>query len=105
MSFKVRKNTIYERARFNRRDQREGESIEQYLTALYELVEKCDYGELKDELLRDRIVVGIRDVALSEKLQLDATLTLEKAKQKVRQREAVKEQSSKLQGQGDKNDP
>ena len=103
--FKVRKNTIYERARFNRRDQREGESIEQYLTALYELIENCDYGDLKDELLRDRIVVGIRDVALSEKLQLDATLTLEKAKQKVRQREAVKEQSSKLQGQGDKSDP
>ena len=103
--FKVRKNTIYERARFNRRNQREGESIEQYLTALYELIENCDYGDMKDELLRDRIVVGIRDVALSEKLQLEATLTLEQAKKKVRQREAVKEQSSKLHGQGDKNDP
>ena len=103
--FKVRKNTIYERARFNHRDQREGKSIEQYLTALYELVENCDYGDLKDELLCNRIVVGIRDVALSEKLQLDVTLTLKKAKQKVRQKEAVKEQSSKLQGQGDKNNP
>jgi hypothetical protein len=36
--FKVRKNTIYKRARFNRRDQREGESSEQYITALYEPV-------------------------------------------------------------------
>ena len=103
--FKVRKNTIYERARFNRRDQREGESIEQYLTALYELIENCEYGDLKDEFLRDRIVVGIRDAALSEKLQLDATLTLAKAKQKVRQSEAVKEQRSELQGKGDKDDP
>ena len=36
--FKLRKNTIYERAKFNRRDQREGEPAEQYITALYELL-------------------------------------------------------------------
>ncbi len=30
--FKVRRNVIFERARFNRRSQREGESIEQYIT-------------------------------------------------------------------------
>ena len=37
--FKVRTNTIYERARFNRRDQQEGESAEQCITAWYGLVE------------------------------------------------------------------
>ena len=42
--FKVRKNTIYERAKFNRRDQREGESAEQYITALYEIVKTCEYA-------------------------------------------------------------
>ncbi len=36
--FKIRKNTIYDRARFNSRKQREGESSEQYITALYKLV-------------------------------------------------------------------
>ena len=40
------------------------------------------------------IVVGIRDKALSEKLQMD---TLEKAKTLVRQKEAVKEQCQELQ--------
>lgn len=36
-------------------------------------------------MLQDRIVVGIIDIALSERLQLDADLTLETAKKKVRQ--------------------
>ena len=43
--FEVRRNTIFERARFNRRSQREGESAEQYITELYELIEFCEYGD------------------------------------------------------------
>ena len=103
--FQVRKNTIFERARFNRRNQNEGESAEQYITALYSLVETCDYGALKDEMLRDRIVVGIRNTALSEKMQTNADLTLEKAKTMVRQKEAVAEQSLQLRGDGSKKSP
>ena len=49
--FQVRKNVIFERARFNRRNQLEGESIEQYISALYRLVDSCEYGALKDEML------------------------------------------------------
>ena len=37
--FKVRRNIIYERAKFNTRDQREGETADKYTTALYELIE------------------------------------------------------------------
>ena len=37
--FKVRKNVIFERARFNRRNQLDGESSETYITVLYGLVE------------------------------------------------------------------
>lgn len=48
--FQVRKNVIFERARFNRRNQLEGESVEQYITALYRLVDSCDYGALKEEM-------------------------------------------------------
>ena len=93
--FKVRKNVIFERARFNRRTQREGESAEDYIVALYDLADNCDYGELQSEMIRDRLVVGIRDTALSERLQLDADLTLEKAKKAVRQREAVHDQRTR----------
>ena len=94
--FKVRKNTIFERARFNRRNQQEGESAEQYITVLFGLAENCDYGEFKDQMIRDRLVVGIRDSTRSERLQMDAELTLEKAMKTIRQREAVHEQQTVL---------
>ena len=96
--FQVRKNVIFERARFNRRNQLEGETAEQFIAVLYNLAETCNYGELKGEMIRDRLVVGIRNSALSEHLQLDATLTLEKAKTAIRQKEAVHEQQDFLKG-------
>ena len=40
---------------------------------------------MKEQLIRDRLVVGIRDRALSERLQMEADLTLEKAKRLVKQ--------------------
>ena len=64
--------------------------------ALYELAENCEYDDFKDEMIRDRIVVGIRDGTLSERLQLDPELNLEKAKKAVRQREAVHEPNRTL---------
>ena len=105
--FKVRKNVIYERARFNQRNQGEGESVECYITALYQLVEFCEFGPLKDDLLRDRIVVGIRDKAVSQRMQLDSNLTLEKAKRLATQSAAVKEQQGELQRMkgGEKGNP
>ena len=44
-------------------------------------MESCDYGPLRDEMLRDRTVVGIRDAAMSKKL--DPELTSEKSKEAV----------------------
>ena len=96
--FKVRRNVIFERARFNRRHQLDGESAEQYIMELYKLAENCDYGGMKEELIRDRLVVGIKDSALSQKLQIDSRLTLDEAKKQIRQREAVREQQQELKG-------
>ena len=45
-------------------------------------------------MIRDRIVVGIQDQKLAEKLQLDLELTLDKAITMVQQSEAVKEQQT-----------
>ena len=42
-------------------------------------------------MIRDRLVVGIRDKSVSERLQMDAALTLEKAKTTIRQREAIQD--------------
>ena len=74
----------------------DGEMAEQYIMALYDLIEFCEYGELKDEMLRDCLVVNIRDGALLEKLQLDSSLTLESVKKVIHQRKAVHEQQKSL---------
>ena len=55
-------------------------------------------GDLKNEILHDRIIVGLRDGAITELLQMDPGLTLETAKKRVRQKEAVKDQSKQLRG-------
>ena len=70
--FVVRRNTIFERAKFNRRCQEEGENVDSYITSLFCLAEHCEYGALHDDMIRDRTIVGIVDSALSLKLQLDA---------------------------------
>ena len=40
--------------------------MDAFITALYNLASKCDYGRLNDELIRDRIVVGIRNQSNSD---------------------------------------
>ena len=97
--FVPKKNVIYERAKFNQRVQLPGETVDSFITALYGLAEHCNYGQLHNELIRDRIVVGLRNVSLSEKLQLDRDLTLETAITKARQAEEVRRQQSDLRGE------
>ena len=88
--FVIRRNAIFERAKFNRRCQEEGELVDSCITALLCLAEYCEYGALNDEMIRDRIVVGIRNSALSLKVQLDANLTLKRTIDMARQNEAAK---------------
>lgn len=92
------RNVIYERAKFNQRWQEPGESVDSFITALYGLAEYCGYSDLHDEMIRNRIVVGLRDARLSEKLQLDPDLTLEKAIMQVQQAEAIKQQQALVSG-------
>ena len=51
------RDIIFERACFNRRVQQEGETADQYIMELYRLEKSCDYGDLRDEIIRDRLVV------------------------------------------------
>lgn len=94
--FIPRRNVIYERARFNTRVQEEGESAEDFATALHALSQHCEYGSLQEQLVRDRLVVGIRDKKLSARLQLDPDLTLQKALESARQLETVRQQQAEL---------
>ena len=50
------------------------------------------HGVLQSKLIRDHIVVGIRDRKLSEKLQLKSDLTLDSPVTEMHQSEAMKKQ-------------
>ena len=91
-------NIIHERAQFHQRSQRSGGKAETFIRALYKLSENCDFGANRNENIRDRLVVGIRDKDLSKRLQLIKDLTLNVAVQMVRQAEEVTHQVSQ---QGD----
>ena len=80
------KNTIYERVKFN--GLKQGElSIHQFITALQSQADACDYGEMRDELVRDRIVVGVNDAKFMEYLidvdNLKLVSCIQKSKQYV----------------------
>ena len=92
--FQIRHNVIFERARFNKRNQLPGESVKNYITVLHQLAESCECGNIKDEMIRDHLVVGKRDESLSERLQIN----LDTAKKLIRQREAVQQQQELLKG-------
>ena len=62
--FIVKRKVIFDRANFNLRSQQEGESVETFITDLHCLAEHCEFGVLKGELIRDRIVVGLKDKKL-----------------------------------------
>ena len=52
---------------------------------------------MKSELIGcDRLVIGLHNIALLEKLPMDSILTLDKAKRLIRQQETVHEQQDIL---------
>ena len=74
-----RRNVPFERYRFNCRMQEAGETYDQYRTALLKLAEGCDFQTITpDQILRDRLVFGVRDPKVRERLLREAKLTLAK---------------------------
>ena len=64
---------------------------------LYELSEHADFAD-RESTIHDRLVLGLLDQELSEKLQLESELTLTKATQLARQSELVKIQIREQRG-------
>ena len=70
---------IVQRFKFNSRYREEGETVAQYIAALRSLAEFCNYGSSLDDMLRDRLVCGVRNDRIQRSLLAEKSLTLEKA--------------------------
>lgn len=77
--FGTKSNTTMVRFKFFTRCQEIGESIDEYVTALKLLSQRCEFEQLEDSLLRDRIVCGVKDTSVRDRLLRTDELTLEKA--------------------------
>ena len=85
-------HVIYERYEFNNRNQNIGENVDDYITSLRKMAQKCNFGTLSDDLIRDRIVCGILHNAVRRRLLEQLSLTLNQCIDKCRAAEATKAQ-------------
>ena len=106
------RNPLLDRIDFYNRRQHKGESFDSFFTCLKELFSACDFVELRvcrtcsgrmctdcpkilvtanEELLRDRIVVGVLDDDTRHKLLSEQNLTLSSAAKICRAEEAAKQ--------------
>lgn len=90
-------NVTYQRFLLNRRDQKEGETFENFLADVRTLIKTCDYCQTCfSSILRDRLVLGIKDPDTQGALLRERKLTLEKCIDICRSAESVTIQSQSL---------
>jgi hypothetical protein len=94
--FRDKKNLTVLRHEFDTRKQQPNESIDEFVTALRALSKNCEYGTITEELIRDRIVVGVNNTAVRAQLLQKPDLTLAKALETCKLAEATKTHLSKL---------
>lgn len=76
--FVPKKNLMYERYKFFTFKQTT-ETIEQYATELKTKAAQCEFGQLKEELIKTMLITGIKDDPTREKLLQQDNITSEKA--------------------------
>jgi len=72
-------NVTYERYVFHKRVQENGERFDTFLGEVRRLARSCEFAAVEESMIRDRIVVGIRDETTRHKLLQVRDLSLAKA--------------------------
>ena len=74
-----RKNIVFERYQFWGRNQNEGEPVDQCVTDLCTKAAKCEFQAHESDMIRDKIVFGVHDTRIKERLLREADLMLARA--------------------------
>ncbi|KAJ8882602.1 hypothetical protein PR048_014413 [Dryococelus australis] len=96
--FALKTNIPYERYLFNKIMQIEGQPFDDFLTLVVNQGKKCEFGELCDSLLLDKIVVGVCIDTVCKNLLVEEDLTFDKTVQIYRVSEITKLQVSAMKG-------
>lgn len=94
-------NETYETYIFRTRLQNSGETVDEFVTALRELIKTCglcNHDSMKEKFLKDQVIFGIKDNGLREKLLQERGLTLSKCVDMCRIAESASFQSKAMSG-------
>lgn len=94
--FEPRVYVTYERYMFFTRAQNSDESIDKYVTDLKIKARNCKFGDLHDEMIRDRIVCGTNSEHLRARLLRQGDTSLDKVLELCRAHEASEAQMKDL---------
>ena len=87
-------NIPFERHQFRQAKQEESETVDQFILRLFQLSENCEFGEAKEEHIRDQLIDKCRSHTLRKKLlEASGMLTLQKAREIARSMEAAESQA------------
>ncbi|KAK3768859.1 hypothetical protein RRG08_041521 [Elysia crispata] len=93
-----RPSTIVQRFKFNTRVHGASESIRTFVAELKRLSEFCEYNDSLEEMLRDRLVCGINNRRIQQRLLSERSLTFAKALHIAQAMEAAAEGIEDLSG-------
>jgi hypothetical protein len=80
---------VFARVKFWDRRQRDGESNEEFIRAIYKLGESCAYGDGLHQHIRDKLGNGMLDRKMAAELRSNSQLRLEDVLKKLRCKEAM----------------
>ena len=86
-----------QRFKFNSRSQKDGESVAEFIAELRRLSEHCEFGDNLDDMLRDRLVCGTKDVRVRRRLLAEEDLKFKKAFEIAQAAEAADSNAKYLQ--------
>lgn len=89
-------SVIAERCKFNKRMQKEGECVKDFMTELKHLARNCEFKAFLNDALRDRLVAGLRDQETQRILFATENLTFEKACKIALEKELAAKQTMEL---------
>ena len=80
---------IYERFKFYKRCQETHENVSTFVAALKSLAATCDFGDRLEEMLRDKLVMGLKEESTQRVLLTEKSLTFARAVEIAAAREAA----------------
>ena len=95
--FAVKKNIAFERNVFHQARQKQGESTEQFVIRLRKLASTCEYGDQKNDQIRDQVIATCFSSSLRKKFLTESSLTLEKLLEIAQAMESAHHQSKEIE--------